>query len=128
MGLVQAQREARLTNRPDGCRAHFSGLVPFAPTSLRRPLIPDGTPRPPQRDLGGRPPTDPAGREQVRRAARGGRPSLDPGTPGETSPQWQVRAPRSLDTAMRTQARAEGRSLSELVRDAASQYLAAHAS
>ncbi|MCL2467264.1 MAG: ribbon-helix-helix protein, CopG family [Micrococcales bacterium] len=29
---------------------------------------------------------------------------------------------------MRTQARAEGRSLSELVRDAASQYLAAHAS
>ena len=71
---------------------------------------------------------DPAGREQVRRAAHGGRPSLDPETPGETSPQWQVRAPRSLDTAMRLQACAEGRTLSELLRDAASQYLATRAS
>lgn len=69
---------------------------------------------------------DPAAREQVRRAARGGRPSLDPQTPGQVSPQWQVRAPRSLDTAMRAQAKAEGRSLSDLVRDAANQYLATH--
>lgn len=69
---------------------------------------------------------DPQGRALVERVARMGRPTLDPDAPGAHSPQWQVRAPRPLDTAMRAQAKAEGRSLSAVVRDAASQYLATH--
>ena len=69
---------------------------------------------------------DPQGRALVEKVARMGRPTLDPDAPGAHSPQWQVRAPRSLDTAMRAQARAEGRTLSDIVRDAATQYLATH--
>ena len=67
---------------------------------------------------------DPAGRETLRRAARG-RPALDPATSG-ASPLWQVRAPASLDQALRAQATAEGRTLSEVLRDAATAYLTEH--
>ncbi|MCL2780859.1 MAG: hypothetical protein FWD74_05115 [Actinomycetia bacterium] len=71
---------------------------------------------------------DPAGRALVEKVARMGRPTLDPDAPRGPSPQWQVRAPQSLDTAMRARARAEGRSLSDVVRSAATQHLAREAS
>ncbi|MDR1189894.1 MAG: ribbon-helix-helix domain-containing protein [Bifidobacteriaceae bacterium] len=70
---------------------------------------------------------DPDGRALVRDATRG-RPTLDSATPAGSSPLWQVRAPRSLDQALRDRARSEGRSLSEVIRDAATAYLAAHRS
>jgi hypothetical protein len=56
--------------------------------------------------------------------ARGGRPSLAADAPKGTSPLWQVRAPEGLDAALRAQAEAEGRSFSEVLRDAAREYLA----
>ncbi|KFD43961.1 MULTISPECIES: ribbon-helix-helix domain-containing protein [Cellulosimicrobium] len=55
-----------------------------------------------------------------------GRPSLD-ATPGE-SPMWKVRAPKQLDDQVRAVAAAEGRSVSEVLRAAASEYLNRHAS
>jgi hypothetical protein len=58
----------------------------------------------------------------------GGRPSLHAGEPDGKSPQWQIRAPKDLDAAFRAQADAEGRSFSEVLRDAAAEYLAKHAS
>jgi hypothetical protein len=68
---------------------------------------------------------DPAGRELVRRTA--GRPALDPADAGAgPSPLWQARAPRSLDAAMRAQARAEGRTFASVLRDAAREYLVTH--
>ncbi|MCL2467492.1 MAG: ribbon-helix-helix domain-containing protein [Micrococcales bacterium] len=63
-------------------------------------------------------------RAMIRRTA--GRPTLDPDAPAGPSPLWQVRAPKSLDHAMRNLARAQGRSFSAVLRDAASQYLATH--
>jgi hypothetical protein len=54
----------------------------------------------------------------------GGRPSLAADRPAGESPLWQVRAPQSLDTALRARAQAEGRTLSQVLRDAASEYLA----
>lgn len=71
-------------------------------------------------------PADVATIERV--TAVGGRPSLAAGRPAGTSPLWQVRAPRELDAAMRARAADEGRTFSEVLRDAASQYLNAHAS
>ena len=63
-------------------------------------------------------------RAAVRRTA--GRPTLDPHAPSGVSPLWQVRAPRSLDQAMRQLAHAQGRSFSAVLRDAAEEYLATH--
>jgi|SRR5689334_3246892 Ribbon-helix-helix protein, copG family len=68
---------------------------------------------------------DPEARALIRRLEPG-RPGLDPTDPG-AAPMWKVRAPRALDEAMRERAAAEGRSLSELLRDAAAQYLASKA-
>lgn len=63
-----------------------------------------------------------------RSTSGGGRPSLAAPGPAGTSPLWQIRAPRELDAALRARADAEGRSFSEVLRDAATEYLAAHAS
>jgi Ribbon-helix-helix protein, copG family len=68
---------------------------------------------------------DAAGRELLRTATRG-RPTLDPHAPTGESPLWQVRAPKSLDQALRDLAKSEGRSFSEVVRTAAAEYLATH--
>lgn len=57
----------------------------------------------------------------------GGRPSLAADGPVGASPLWQVRAPRDLDKALRDRAAAEGRTLSEVVRAAALQYLGTNA-
>jgi hypothetical protein len=54
----------------------------------------------------------------------GGRPSLAADGPAGKSPTWQVRAPRDLDEALRARAAAEGRSISDVLRDAATRYLA----
>ena len=62
-----------------------------------------------------------------RSTSTGGRPSLAAAGPAGKSPLWQIRAPKELDAAMRARAEAEGRSFSEVLRDAASEYLAAHA-
>lgn len=67
---------------------------------------------------------DPSDAALLERA--GGRPSLD-ATPGP-SPMWKVRAPKHLDEQVRALAAAEGRSVSEVLRDAASEYLTRHAS
>lgn len=64
--------------------------------------------------------------EMVRGSA-GGRPSLAADRPAGKSPLWQIRAPQALDEALRARADAEGRTLSEVLRDAAAEYLAAHA-
>jgi len=64
-----------------------------------------------------------AEREHIRNL--GGRPTLDPDADGP-SPLWAVRAPQSLDTAMRALAQRQGRSFSTVLRDAAQDYLAAH--
>ena len=63
-------------------------------------------------------------RDMIRRTA--GRPALDPDAPGSPSPLWAVRAPQSLDAAMRSLAQRQGRSFSAVLRDAAQDYLAAH--
>jgi phage-related baseplate assembly protein len=55
-----------------------------------------------------------------------GRPTLDES--GRVSTMWKVRATPALDEAMRARAVAEGRNLSELLRTAAAEYLAKHAS
>lgn len=61
------------------------------------------------------------------RGSVGGRPSLAADRPAGKSPLWQIRAPQALDDALRARADAEGRSISEVLRDAATEYLAAHA-
>lgn len=53
-----------------------------------------------------------------------GRPSLGAKAPTGASPMWKVRAPADLDAAARDRAEAEGRRLSELIRDAVTRYLA----
>lgn len=63
-----------------------------------------------------------------RSSSGGGRPSLAANGPAGKSPLWQIRAPKDLDAALRARADAEGRSFSEVLRDAASEYLATHAS
>lgn len=62
------------------------------------------------------------------RSTVGGRPSLAADRPAGKSPLWQIRAPQALDEALRARADAEGRTISEVLRDAAAEYLAAHAS
>ena len=47
----------------------------------------------------------------------GGRPRLEPGPAGEPNPMLPVRVKRSLLARLKKQARAEDRSLSELVRE-----------
>lgn len=70
---------------------------------------------------------DPSGRDMVARIARRGRPRLNPDLdPGQAGPLWNIRMPIDLDTAMRAQASTEGRPLSEVVRQAAAEYLATH--
>ena len=64
----------------------------------------------------------PAEQEVIRNL--GGRPTLDPA--GEASVPWRGRAPLSLDTEFRALAKQEGRSFSEVLRDAAQEYVAAH--
>lgn len=70
---------------------------------------------------------DPQVAEAIERSAPG-RPTLAADGPAGTSPLWQVRAPQSLDNALRERAKAEGRSFSDVLRTAAAEYLAAHAS
>ncbi|MCL1899488.1 MAG: ribbon-helix-helix protein, CopG family [Promicromonosporaceae bacterium] len=55
-----------------------------------------------------------------------GRPTLEARQAAGVSPLWQVRAPQALDSQIRQQAAAEGRTLSQLLRDAASEYLVRH--
>ena len=52
-----------------------------------------------------------------------GRPRLDPDTPSEKAPMWRVRATPALDKALRERAKQEGRTLSEVLRRAAAEYL-----
>jgi hypothetical protein len=66
------------------------------------------------------------GRELVERS-RGGRPSIDPDAgPGESSPVRQVRLPRRLDKDLVAFAEENQRNLSEVMRDAISEYLTSH--
>ncbi len=55
-----------------------------------------------------------------------GRPTLAVKRPAGSSPLWQIRAPQALDEQMRARAAAEGRPFSEVLRDAAAEYLIAH--
>lgn len=64
----------------------------------------------------------------IERGSGGGRPSLAAGGPAGKSPLGQIRAPKDLDAALRARAEAEGRSFSEVLRDAATEYLVKHAS
>ena len=69
---------------------------------------------------------DPASLALLQRAGAG-RPPLDRTDAGAgPSPVWNLRAPRALDTAMRDLARAQGRQLRDVLRDAAEEYVAAH--
>lgn len=63
----------------------------------------------------------PEEQEEVTRSL-GGRPTLDPS--GSASVAWRVRVPADLDEQLRERAAAEGRSFSEVVRAAATEYLA----
>ena len=65
---------------------------------------------------------DPASAELLARAT-GGRPSLGGTSPTGASPMWKVRAPADLDAAARQRAQDEGRRLSDLVREAVTNYL-----
>jgi hypothetical protein len=70
---------------------------------------------------------DPAGRELVERVRGRGRPRLNPSLDtGQSGPLWNIRMTVDIDAAMRAQAKSEGRPLSEVVRQAAAEYLAAH--
>jgi hypothetical protein len=70
---------------------------------------------------------DPAGGELVSTPRGRGRPRLNPELgPDERQPTWNVRMPLELDTAMRARAKVEGRPLSEVIRQAATEYLDAH--
>lgn len=68
---------------------------------------------------------DPDHEQAVQRAV-GGRPALSSQIEGE-SPFWSLRVSPELDSAMRRQAKAEGVSLSQLVRIAVEDYLTRHA-
>lgn len=66
------------------------------------------------------------GRELVEHS-QGGRPSIDPdAAPGEKSPIRQVRLPRALNADLDTFAKNHHRNASDVVREALSEYLAAH--
>lgn len=66
------------------------------------------------------------GRELIERS-QGGRPSIDPAAaPGQESPVRQVRLPRALDEGLEALAESQHRTASEIMRDAISDYLAAH--
>ncbi|WP_433014517.1 ribbon-helix-helix domain-containing protein [Kribbella sp. CA-294648] len=66
------------------------------------------------------------GRELVERS-QGGRPSIDPdAAPGEKSPIRQVRLPRALNADLDAFARNHHRNASDVLREALSEYLAAH--
>lgn len=69
---------------------------------------------------------DTEGRALVRRA--GGRPTLDPHDPSDAgpSPVWNVRAPRSLDNALRDLAAREGLKFADVLRQAAAEYVDRH--
>lgn len=55
----------------------------------------------------------------------GGRPPLDPAAPvGSLSPKRQFRVPVELDVRLEVQARAEGRTVSDVLRSALEEYLA----
>ena len=56
-----------------------------------------------------------------------GRPTLAETSASGESPIWRVRASQRLDHQLRQQAKTEGRTLSEVLRDAATEYLAQHA-
>jgi hypothetical protein len=56
--------------------------------------------------------------------SRVGRPSLSTNAaPGTTAPMWHVRAPADLNSAARALAKAQGRDLSALVREAVDTYV-----
>lgn len=63
-------------------------------------------------------------KEALDRFSKGGRPRLSPGE--GRSPMWRVRAPQPLHDELNTAAESEDRNVSDLVRDAVEQYLAAH--
>ena len=59
--------------------------------------------------------------------SQGGRPSIDPdAAPGEKSPVRQVRLPRALNADLDAFAKNHHRNASDVVREALSEYLAAH--
>lgn len=62
----------------------------------------------------------------VHHQLRRGRPSLTDNTP-QRSPQLSIKFPHSLKAAADAQANQEGRTVSDLVRDAVTEYLAHHA-
>lgn len=66
----------------------------------------------------------PEQKEDIERAAKGGRPRLSPGE--GRSPLWRVRVPEPLDKDLHAAAEAEGRNFSEVLRDAAEEYLDHH--
>lgn len=66
----------------------------------------------------------PEQKEDIERAAKGGRPRLSPGE--GRSPMWRVRVPQPLDEDLHAAAEAEGRNFSEVLRDAAEEYLDHH--
>ena len=63
----------------------------------------------------------------VHQQPRRGRPSVAD-TESRRSPQVSIKFPEQLKTAANKQAEREGRTVSDLVRDAVAQYLQAHAS
>lgn len=66
------------------------------------------------------------GADQVERAI-GGRPPLTPNSPvGHHARKRQVRLPTDLDTALDTRAAAEGRTASDILRAALTDYLSTH--
>lgn len=66
----------------------------------------------------------PEQKEDIERAAKGGRPRLSPGE--GRSPLWRVRVPEPLDKDLHAAAEAEGRNFSDVLRDAAEEYLDHH--
>jgi hypothetical protein len=63
----------------------------------------------------------------VERVRGRGRPRLNPALdPGQSGPLWNIRMTVEIDAAMRAQAKREGRPLSEVVRQAATEYLTSH--
>jgi len=83
-------------------------LTPGSPTALRGPAAGD------------------LGRDLLRRAT-GGRPSIDPAAgPGERSRTRQVRVAADLDTALDAVAHAQHRRVSDVMRDALTDYITTH--
>lgn len=69
------------------------------------------------------------GPEQLAELMRGGRPSIDPdAAPGEHAKNRQVRLPAATNRALVELAAAQGRTPSDLMREAISDYLTARAS